>query len=343
MSTPRIPSQREAYGRLMERLDKYAALIEEVYDDLNDEAAKAVSATGYDGSKPFRWKDYPQVTARVEGIESQLVEDIQAVIDRGTSAEWKESDAAQDLIVSKALKSYGAEINGKRYKVFYQTDPDALKAFQTRKDNGMGLSDKLWSQAKAYREELEAAISCAIRKGTSAVTLSKRLSKYLLDLGSIKRDYKELFGKATDIHDCEYRSARLARTEINMAYRTAENVRWRNMDFVVGYEVKTTRNGRHEADVCDDLAGKYPKDFEWVGWHPNCMCYKVPILKTDEEFWAWDAGDGTGSVNEVKGVPENFTRWVRANEDRISAASSRGTTPYFIRDNMETVKGILGG
>lgn len=41
----------------------------------------------------------------------------------------------------------------------------------------------------------------------------------------MKADYGKRFGKATNIYDCEYRSIRLARSEINMAYRNAERMK----------------------------------------------------------------------------------------------------------------------
>jgi hypothetical protein len=103
---------------------------------------------------------------------------------------------------------------------------------------------------------------------------------------------------------------RLTRSEANMAYRSAEQARWQQFDFVVGYEIKTTQNGRHVEDICDTLAGKYPKDFQWTGWHPQCMCYRIPILKTEEEFWATNSEDSTSSINEVKDVPERFKDWI---------------------------------
>jgi hypothetical protein len=43
----------------------------------------------------------------------------------------------------------------------------------------------------------------------------------------------------------------------------------------------------------------------------------------------------TGSVNEVKDVPENFKQWVEKNRDRIEKANNRGTLPYFIKDNYK--------
>ena len=122
-----------------------------------------------------------------------------------------------------------------------------------------------------------------------------------------------------------------------MAYRQAENLRWKQMDFIVGYEIKLSGK-HHHADICDDLKGEYPKDFVWTGWHPNDMCYKVPILKTEEEFWGWDGrGEApTTSVNEVKDVPPAFNAWVNDNRERIERAEKRGTLPYFIRDNKDS-------
>ena len=252
-----------------------------------------------------------------------------------------------DVYKRQVLKTYNATVDKGKYKVLYQTNSDALKAFQNRKDKGFNVSDKLWNQSMIYRKELEDAISCAIEKGYSAVTLSKRISKYLLDFPSLQKDYKEKFGTASKAADCEYRSLRLAASEINMAYRTAENKRLGQMDFVVGYEIKLSGNhnckgvpkGRYY-DICDQLAGKYPKDFEWKGWHPVCRCYKIPILKTEEEFWAWDGRSvaSSDSVNRVKDVPDNFKKWVISNQQRIDDSKKRGTLPYFLKDNPSYLK-----
>lgn len=87
-------------------------------------------------------------------------------------------------------------------------------------------------------QSLERAISTAVHDGWSAATLSKRVSQYLKDYPKLKQDYGLRYGKAIDVQDCEYKSARLARTEINMAYREAELTRWAQLDFVVGYEIK---------------------------------------------------------------------------------------------------------
>lgn len=347
MAKPKIPNQKKKYQELNGRLNGYVSLVEQIYDTLNLEAAKSVSRTKYspDSDKPFKWSDYPQTKKQIDDIQAQFVDDIHAAIYRGTSEEWKNSNEAQDLIANKVLRAYNAQVDKEKYKVLYQTNSDALKAFQNRKDKGLNISAKLWQQSMIYKEELEAAISCAIQKGTSAVTLSKQISKYLLDFPLLQKDYKDRYGSAEHIQDCEYRSIRLARSEINMAYRTAENERWKQMDFVVGYEIKLSSSHHSRmphGDICDTLAGKYPKDFTWTGWHPNDLCYKVPILKTEEEFWEWDGriDVSTESINEVKDVPDEFKKWVLENQQKIEKARKRNTLPYFLRDNKSIIQNI---
>lgn len=348
MTKPKNPNQKNKYSELNKRLAGYVSLIQSVYESMNLEAAKTVENLFIKDviEEPFSFSHYPETQKKMAEIQKRFVDDIGAVIYRGTSDEWKNSNEVQDLLANNALKAYEAVVDKEKYKVLYQTNSDALKAFQNRKDKGFNVSEKLWNQSVVYKKELEDAISCAIEKGMSAVTLSKRISKYLQDFPQLQRDYKEKFGIASKAMDCEYRSIRLAASEINMAYRAAENKRWEQMDFVVGYEIKLsgnhTLNGKPFTDICDTLAGKYPKDFVWTGWHPLCRCYKIPILKTEEEFWSWDGRSeaSTDSVNSVRDVPDQFKKWVLENSVRIEKANANGTLPYFLKDNKEIFQNI---
>lgn len=331
-------NQRGRYNALNIRLAKYVALVQAVYDMLNQQAANIAMMTGYDGSKEFHFSDFPQVREAVQRLQQDYVQSMHAIIYRGTSDEWKQSNLVQDLLADKILGKYSSKSWGRKHEVYYQTNSDALKAFQQRKDNGMGLSQRIWNMSGNYKEELEYSISTAIQKGTSAVQLSKKLSKYLNDFPSLKKDYKEKYGKAVDCHDCEYRSIRLARSEINMAYRSAEQTRWRQMDFVLGYEIKLSKKHKKDSDICDDLAGQYPKDFVWTGWHPNDLCYVIPILKTEEEFWH---DEDTPPINQTKPVtefPSGFNEYMEGHLDKISISNQKGTLSYWLRDN-EDVKG----
>ena len=102
---------------------------------------------------------------------------------------------------------------------------------------------------------------------------------------------------------------------------------------------------KHLVDICDDLQGRYPKDFKFTGWHPHCRCHVITILKSKDEIKQdikrltnGETVDNT-SVNEVTELPKNFTEWVQNNEERLKG---RATLPYFIKDNQRQVNGILG-
>jgi hypothetical protein len=338
----KIPSMKKGYQALNKRLNGYVMQVFAIYDNMNREAANIVRRTGYDGSQPFRWADYPKTKNQLLDLQTQFCKELRGLIYSTTSTEWENSNLMQDLIADKMMKAYKAQKGGERVKRYYQTNPDALKAFQERKDNGLNLSQKVWKQSQYYRDALEVAISVAIQKGTSAITLSKQISQYLQNFDLIKKDYKERYGHAIDIADCEYRSARLARSEINIAYRKAEQTRWNQFDFVVGKEIKTSNtheDSMPKGDICDRLAGRYPKDFDWVGWHPQCKCYEIPILKSEDDFWNED--EDYVPEDYVSDVPDNFKEWVMENEGRISEAEEKGTLPYFLRDNEQVYKGVL--
>lgn len=334
MGKPRLRNKRKEYKELSKRLAGYMMQVRTIYDRLNERVASIVESVGYDGSVEFSFADYPETKRDLQLLQRQFVDDMQSLIYSGTSAEWKKSNLLQDLVANKALKYYRAQVAGKKLKHYYQTNSDQLKAFQRRTENGLNLSAKLWNQSQVYKDSLETTISTAIEKGMSAVTLSKRISKYLNDWPSLQADYQEKYGKATNCYDCEYRSIRLARNEINIAYRTAEQLRWQQFDFILGYKIKLS--GSHPArDICDDMVGDYPKDFKFVGWHPNCLCYTVPIVMSEEEYWS-DSREN--SPNMVTAPPENFGKWVSENSERIDEARSRGTLPYWVMDNREFVK-----
>ncbi len=128
-----------------------------------------------------------------------------------------------------------------------------------------------------------------------------------------------------------------------MAYRKADSLRWQDLDFVVGIEIKLSDNhtlinpktGKAEPfyDMCDELQGKYPKTFVFTVWHPNCRCFAIPILKDEKELF----DKNNSSKNEIKDVPDSFKEWIKKNEERISKAKS---IPYFIRDNKSFVSSV---
>lgn len=138
-----------------------------------------------------------------------------------------------------------------------------------------------------------------------------------------------------------------------MAYRQSDHLRWMQLDFVTGMKIELSNNHTVKDphgkgvlplyDICDELAGNYPKDFKFVGWHPQCRCHATPILRPLDEI---DQGvaDSEGnwkslpSSSEVKDTPKNFQDYMRANEERFARWKS---TPYYLKDNPQWVDKAL--
>ena len=143
-----------------------------------------------------------------------------------------------------------------------------------------------------------------------------------------------------------YKNAmRVARTETNMAYRKADNVRWQQMDFVVGQRISLSKKHPCE-DICDDLAGEYPKSFVFTGWHPQCFCYVTPILGDEDEMAKitdafLDGKDYEPQFEQLEKYPKGFQNWVKDHKKQIEKSIKQGKEPYFIKDNMAVVDNIL--
>ena len=138
-----------------------------------------------------------------------------------------------------------------------------------------------------------------------------------------------------------------------MAYRTSDHERWQDLDFIVGIEISLANNhtclnnkGKPVPffDICDELQGKYPKEFKFVGWHPHCRCIATPIMKTKAELDADDErlkrgeepSDPSTSENAVTDMPDGWKQWMEDNAERLENAKSM---PYFITDNEKLING----
>ena len=209
---------------------------------------------------------------------------------------------------------------------------------------------------------MEMGLDLGIRAGKSADQISRDLRQYLQHPDMLFRRVRDEHGilhlsqRAKAFHPGQgvYRSSylnarRLAVTETNTAYRTADHERWQDMDFVVGIEIHLSgnhtckgRDGKQHAftDICDELAGKYPKDFKFTGWHPHCRCYATSILKTEEEMAADTQkllkGEkvSSESVNAVKDVPDGFKKWMERNQERMERTKA---LPKFLNENRNLI------
>lgn len=244
--------------------------------------------------------------------------------------------------------------------------------------NGLNLAQSVWNYCQQTKAEFEMAMSNVIadglEKGTSAEEVGRRIRQYLNNPDMMYRRYHTVKvlknGQKKDVVTWRrkriingrvrfveeplehvgqgvYRSARknalrVARTEINAAYHKARNGRWANEPFVIGQHIHISpqHDPDEDADICDELEGYYPKDFDWDGWHPQCMCTSDPVMISGEERKQFykrmlnvENMSGYVSPNSIKDVPDQYKRYIEANGDKIVDAFKRGKLAWHLANN----------
>lgn len=367
---------------LFKRTEGYAAEVRAIYLDALGEIINLVKGTELEDGKPFSFSEYgysEEVTPILRNMYSRTYQAIRG----GVQKEWILSNEHNDELVKSIFGA--SSIEDHHFARYFLRNKEAMDAFFARKtgEEGLSLSQKVWKYNGMFKEELENALDLAIGEGAPANRLATKIKGYLQEPDKFYRRFRVKIGEDENgnpiygriwkrriwdkesesykwvnddpkkyhpgqgVYRSSYRNAqRLARTETNIAYREADFTRWQQLDFVVGVEIKLSNN--HPVwDICDDLKGVYPKGFKWVGWHPNCRCYMVPVLAKEEELdQMLDKilnGEDPGSVvtDSPKDLPDQFQTWVKDNEERYAKAEAKGTLPYFIRDNKKAVEQIL--
>lgn len=346
---------------------KQLALVEKkiaaAYDELCKKAGVigALNAGKVSPDKAFSLADYPDIRKQIDNALRELSTNVQVTIVDGVRAQWSLAEDKNDALCEEVLGSPRGKLPEalqKRY--FAARNTEAVNSFIKRKEGGLNLSQRVWKYAKEAKVDIESALEIGIKSGQPASAIARDLKRYLQEPKKLFRRVRDeegvlhLSSRAKEYHPGQgvYRSSyknalRLAATECNMAYRESDYERWQQLDFVVGIEVKLsnnhTLNGRPFTDICDDLAGRYPKTFKFRGWHPFCRCHAVSILKTNEEIMADNKRILEGkepletSVNSVTEMPEGFNEWVSNNKERAKGWSSM---PDFIKQNPQYVQGF---
>jgi len=342
--------------RHQREINRYAARIEEIYKKAAEEAAAiGYSINNYNPNRPFSFEDYPQAKKKIAKLLKELSSNIESAIIDGVKSSWTIANNRNSYLTQSILGEYYNQLTSKQVARYYTNHHAARDAFLARKENGLGLSTRVWKYVDQFKTEIELGVELGLGDGKSAADMARDLKQYLVEPDRLFRRVRDKYGNlrlskaAEAFHPGQgiYRSSvkntqRLTRTENNMSYRLADYLRIQDQDFIVGIEIHLSNN-HTIVDICDDLKGKYPKDFKFLGWHPQCRCFVTYILKTIEELNQETAALLEGkkinirSVNEVKDVPENFKKWVEKNQSRIDAARERGKVAYFIRDNEQYI------
>ncbi len=384
--------------------DQLAQEVQSLIDEAIKEAAKIAKGGGnVDFSKN------PTIRKKLEQIIAKLRSRLQSKIEQGSKEAWLRANSTNAVAVA-AIAANNQELQ--KALADGRTDEQGLKAleaFQSRKMQGLKLSDRVWNLTAKMQADIEQGIEVALACGTPAQKLSQEIRHCLqnpdnffrrfrykigeipmvddkgqpvIDAATGKQMARPQWGKkwkkrywdaatqtykwkdvnlenyryGTGVYRSSYKNAmRMARTEVNMAYHASDTDRWRASWWVKGIRVSlsnnhTTTDGEgHKVpliDICDDLAGDYPPDFDFPGWHPQCRCYAYAITATQDEIAEYmrrkKAGEDMsqyripGTITEP---PANFQRWLEDNAERLEKAAGRGKTPYFVARNAQYCAG----
>lgn len=330
---------------------EYLAQIDELYEAATDEIVRLGLSYTYDPTtgKPFYFRSDKVRNQSVNASLSNFRDNIVGIVSAGIASEWAYANEKTDSWVYKLFS------DPKKAHMLHNLE--AMEAYIHRKTYGYSLSDRVWKYTAQFKEQIELSLSVGLSEGRNAAQISRDVRIHLNEPDKLFRKVRNKFGdlvlskaaKAYHPGQGVYRSSymnamRMARTEINGAYREADYIRWQQLDFVVGIEIKVSKShaawlakdwyprfkkGAAPVEICDQMAGRYPKNFKFIGWHPHCRCYAVPIIANEDndgDFWE-------DAQNEVKDVPKGFKGWLNNNIDRIKTAEKRGKLPYWISEN----------
>ena len=344
----------------LRNLTAYERQVDAIYRAaVKEAAALGLSIRDLDPTRLFSFSDYPITRKRLESLLESLKSGLSAVIVNGVNHEWTLANNKNNELCRQVFGDNVGKLSNAQYRRYFKNNEEARDAFLARKVQGLNLSDRVWKYTNQFKEEIELGLDIGLRSGKAAERLQKDLQLFLQHPDMLFRRVRDEHGQLVlskraaafhpgrGVYRSSYKNARrLAATETNIAYRTADFTRWQDLDFVVGIRVVRSNNHPVE-DICDELSapvgskavkgqGCYPKDFKFTGWHPHCRCHAETILKTEEEMMRDNERLLRGeeplkeSVNTVTGVPQEFTSWLKDNKERAKRNTS---VPYFISDN----------
>lgn len=223
------------------------------------------------------------------------------------SALWADlGRSTQDGVVAAAIKG-GEGAEGVLASVFQK--------------NGVPVPSALLA---GWREQAKAGIDHILAKSKNGIPLSRAVYKAgVLAIGAVDRKVSQglLLGHnhktiAKSVKDMilptvaggvSYAAHRLARTEINHAYQTAQEDRHAPEPWNKGMKWNLSKS-HPKPDVCNvnatqDLYDIGPGVYTFGNKpdsHPNCLCYQTTVTVSEDEFFdAFLAGEYNSHLDEV--------------------------------------------
>lgn len=329
--------------------EQHAAYIESltgkltsIYQSIMRQAVKYGLSVNFDeeAGEIFDFDKFPKLKKKINDLFDDMHERITTLVQNAIAEEWQFSADKYDFWLSEMLDK--GELTKEEIEAYIARNNEAIKsrreealqAFRERVESGMNLSDRVWKLTDQFRTELELALDVGISQGKSADAISRDIRQYLNNPDKLFRRVRDKHGNlklskaakayhpGQGVYRSSYKNAlRVARTEVNMAYRSADHENWNAEKMVIGIKISLsnnhTLNGKPFFDICDELKGIYPKEFKFTGWHPMCYSDDSEVY-TDSGWKLFEDVKDTDrilSLNpdtfdlEYTNIVLNFKRW----------------------------------
>lgn len=338
---------------------------------------KKLASLGYgedvlEGDALFNFDNFPELKARLDDIFTDYFKDSVLCFKQGMT----DGVALAFSHDTNAISGFSV-LSDKAISTLRNATATAFISSRLKTDKGLNLSQRIWNYCQQTKSEFEMAMSNVIadgiKGGTSAEDIARNIKQYLNDPDRMYRRYHTVKvlknGKKKDVVTWRrrrvidgkvrfieeplenvgtgvYRSSRMnalrvARTEINAAYLRGHNARWAKEPFVIGQWIHRSPQHKIE-DICDELEGRYPKDFVFSSWHPSCLCTADPIMIEGEEkkqFYnrLFNGEDMSNYVspNAIDDVPDEYKQYITDNEGKIVAVFQHDKLAWHLADNKK--------
>lgn len=360
-----------------EQLNNLFAVYNKRLGRLYSDYVKKLTSLGYgedvlEDDVLFNFDNFPQLKARLNDIFNDYYQNSLLCYKSGITDGVALAYNHDEMVIG----GYSV-LTDKAIRVARDTAAATFISNRLKTKNGLNLAQIIWNYCQQTKSEFEMAMSDTIadgiKQGSSAEEIGKSIRRYLNDPDMMYRRYHTIKvqknGKKKDVVTWRrrriidgkvrfieeplekvgmgvYRSARknalrVARTEINAAYHKARNERWQNEPFVIGQYIHVSPQHNID-DICNDLEGRYPKDYVWISWHPQCICTSDPItIQGDEkkEFYkrlmAGEDMSNYVSPFAVLTMPEKYNQYIKDNSEAIVKAGMRGKLAWHLQDNTK--------
>ena len=196
---------------------------------------------------------------KINVILDKLHKDIRTNIQEGIVSHWDMANLKNNKLVETWAE--GIKLSkGSISTSFNQLNMVALDTFLARTAAGMNLSERVWNLTNGIKDQLELYLASGISTGRGAAEIAGDIKQYLNEpnrlFRRVRQEGKLVLSKAAKgyhpgagIYRSSYRNAlRLAKNEINMAYRMSDHLRRQQLPFVTGIEVHLSAS--HPGLIC---------------------------------------------------------------------------------------------